>query len=372
MKLMFVANYMWDIYIFRAGVLRAMVADGHEVIVVAPDDKRIEIEKVIPGLRSINIKLNKRGMNPIEDIKLSYELYKLYRKEKPDLIFHYTIKPNIYGTLAAKFARMRSIAILTGLGYSFIQNTLISKVAVALYKFSLRFSKEIWVLNTEDKEVLLQKKIGSRDRIFILPGEGIDCERFKFLPKERKDEKIVFLMIARAFLDKGFKEYEESARYLRNKYRDKVEFWYLGALGENAISGITKDYMDNLVEEGIIKYLGITDKPEFIIKECDAIVLPSYREGISKTLLEGAAMEKAIIASDVPGCKEIVDEGKTGFLAEVKNVDSLIGKLEKFINLSDEEKENLGKRGREKILREFDEKIIVNIYRNKILELIKE
>ena len=146
MKIMFVANYMWDIYIFRAGVLRALVEDGHEVIAVAPDDGRIDMEKAIPGLRAISINLNKRGINPIEDLKLVKELHSLYKKENPDLIFHYTIKPNIYGTIAAKLAGKKSIAILTGLGYSFIQKSLVSKIAVGLYKFSLRFSKEIWVI----------------------------------------------------------------------------------------------------------------------------------------------------------------------------------------------------------------------------------
>lgn len=368
MKIMFVANYMWDIYIFRAGVLRALVKDGHEVLVVAPNDGRIDMEKAIPGVKEINISLNKRGINPIEDMKLVMELRRIYMKEKPDLIFHYTIKPNIYGTLASKLSKNKSIAILTGLGYSFIQNGLISKIAVLLYKFSLKFSKEIWVLNEDDKEALISRGIGDREKIFILPGEGIDCERFKPLPRERRDEKTVFLMVARAFLDKGFKEYEQSARRLRKLYPDRVEFWYLGALGESAVSGIDKPYMDKLVEEGVLNYLGTVDKPELIIKECDAIVLPSYREGISKTLLEGGAMAKPIIASRVTGCKEIVEDGKSGYLVEVKNVDDLVEKLEKFIKLKPEEREIMGRAGREKILKEFDEKIIIDIYRKKITE----
>lgn len=366
MKLMFVANYMWDIYIFRAGVLRALVEDGHEVIAVAPDDGRIDMEKAIPGLRAISIDLNKRGMNPLEDLKLMKDLYKLYKLEKPDLIFHYTIKPNIYGTLGAKLAKRESIAILTGLGYSFIKDSLVSKIAKFLYKFSLKFSKEIWVLNEDDKKTLLSNGIGEEKKIFILPGEGTDCERFSPLPKERKDEKTVFLMIARAFLDKGFKEYEESARKIKGKYGEKVEFWYLGALGENATSGITKEYMDSLVKEGVINYLGVTDKPELVIKECDAIVLPSYREGISKTLLEGGAMAKPIIATDVTGCKEIVENEKTGYLVKVKDVDDLVEKMERFIALPSSERKAMGEAGREKILKEFDEKIIIDIYRKKI------
>lgn len=369
MKILFVANYMWDIYIFRAGVIRALVSDGHEVVVVAPDDGRIDMEKAIPGVKSLSINLNKRGINPIEDLKLTLELYKLYKKENPDIIFHYTIKPNIYGTLAAKMAGKKSVAILTGLGYSFVKGGVIAKIAVGLYKFSLKFSKEIWVLNSNDKETLIKLGIGDKKKIFILPGEGTDCERFKPMPMERKDNKIVFLMVARAFFDKGFREYEEAARILKKEYGESIEFQFLGALGGEAVSGVTKEHMDKLVNEGVINYLGTVNKPELVIKEADCIVLPSYREGISKVLMEGAAMEKPIIATNVTGCKEIVENSVTGYLVKVADSEDLGQGMKKFINLSAEERKTMGVAGREKILKEFDEKIIINIYREKILEL---
>lgn len=369
MKILFVANYMWDIYIFRAGVIRALVSDGHEVAVVAPDDGRIDMEKAIPGVKSISINLNKRGINPIEDLKLTLELYKLYKKENPDIIFHYTIKPNIYGTLAAKMAGKKSVAILTGLGYSFVKGGVIAKIAVGLYKFSLKFSKEIWVLNSDDKETLIKSGIGDKKKIFILPGEGTDCERFKPMPMERKDNKIVFLMVARAFFDKGFREYEEAARILKKEYGENIEFQFLGALGGEAVSGVTKEHMDKLVNEGVINYLGTVNRPELVIKEADCIVLPSYREGISKVLMEGAAMEKPIIATNVTGCKEIVENSVTGYLVKITDSEDLAQGMKKFINLSAKERKTMGVAGREKILKEFDEKIIINIYREKILEL---
>lgn len=369
MKILFVANYMWDIYIFRGGVLRALVNDGHEITVVAPDDKRIDMEKAIKGLKAVSIKLNKRGINPIEDLKLTYDLYKLYKKENPDLIFHYTIKPNIYGTLAAKLAGKKSVAVLTGLGYSFVKGGLIAKIAATLYKFSLHFSREIWVLNRDDKETLLENGIGDHKKIFILPGEGTDCERFKPLPMERKDKKTVFLMVARAFFDKGFREYEEAARTLKEKYGEQIEFWFLGALGGEAVSGVTKEHMEKLVKEGVINYLGTVDKPENIIKEADCVVLPSYREGISKVLMEGAAMEKPIITTDVTGCRDIVDDNINGYLVKARDSQDLIDKMKKFIFLSPVERKAMGEAGRKKILREFDEKIIIEIYRDKIKKL---
>ena len=369
MKILFVANYMWDIYIFRGGLLKALVADGHNVIAAAPDDGRIDMEKVIPGLKSVSITLNKRGINPVEDMKLTYDLYKLYRRENPDIIFHYTIKPNIYGSIAAKIAKKKSVAILTGLGYSFVKGGLISKLAIILYRFSLKFSREIWVLNSDDKETLIKSRIGNREKVFILPGEGTDCERFRPLPMDRKDDRTIFLMVARAFFDKGFKEYEEAARVLRKKYRDKVEFQFLGALGGEAVSGITEEYMKKLQEEKVINYLGTVNYTENVIKEIDCLVLPSYREGISKVLMEGAAMKRPIIATNVTGCKEIVDDGKNGYLVNVKDSIDLAEKMERFILMSKEERKEMGKKGREKILREFDEKIIIDIYRKKISEL---
>lgn len=369
MKILFVANYMWDIYIFRSGVIRAMVQDGHDVVVVAPDDGRIDMEKAIPGVKSISINLNKRGINPIEDIKLTFELYKLYKQENPDIIFHYTIKPNIYGTLAAKMAGKKSVAILTGLGYSFVKGGIIAKIAVGLYRFSLKFSKEIWVLNNDDKQTFINSKIGNEKKIFVLPGEGTDCERFKPMSKERNDDKTLFLMVARAFFDKGFREYEESARIIKKEFGEKVEFQFLGALGGEAVSGVTKEHMDSLVSEGIINYLGIVNKPELVIKEADCIVLPSYREGISKVLMEGASMEKPIIATNVTGCKEIVENGVTGYLVKVADSNDLAQAMKKFISLSKEERDSMGKAGREKILREFDEKIVIDIYRDKIQNL---
>ena len=189
------------------------------------------------------------------------------------------------------------------------------------------------------------------------------------MPMERKDDRIVFLMVARAFFDKGFREYEEAARILKKEYGEKVEFQFLGALGGEAVSGVTKEHMDKLVAEGIINYLGTVNKPELVIKEADCIVLPSYREGISKVLMEGAAMEKPIIATNVTGCKEIVENNVTGYLVKVADSEDLAQGMRKFINLSAEERKAMGEAGREKILKEFDEKIIINIYREKILEL---
>lgn len=365
MKLMFVANKLWDVYIFRGGVIKKLVQEGHEVIILAPEDGRIDVEKEL-GAKVIDIKVDKRGVNPVKDLEMMMILSKIYKKEKPDLIFHYTIKLNIFGTLAAKIEGIKSIAVLTGLGYSFVNSGLISKIAKFLYKISLKYAEEVWVLNSDDKEILIKEDIINGKKIFILPGEGIDTNMFKPSEKTRKDEKKVFLMISRAIFDKGVAEYVASAGLAKKKYGDKVEFQFLGALAEDKKDGFVQEDMDYIVESGAINYLGITNDVPSIVKEADCIVLPSYREGISRVLLEAASMEKVTIATDVTGCKEIIDRDKTGFLVRPKDTNSLLENIDKFMSLSDEEIEKFGRLAREKVVSEFEEKIVLDIYREKV------
>lgn len=364
MKIMFVANKLWDVYIFRGGVIKSLIGDGHEIKIVAPDDGRVDSKKIL-GAESIDIQVDKRGMNPLRDLMLFFQLLNLYKKEKPDLVFHYTIKLNIYGTMAARCLGIKSIAILTGLGYSFVQKGLVSKIAKALYKFSLKGAMEVWVLNKDDRDYLLNDKITEERKLFILPGEGVNTEKYKAIPKEFREQGTIFLMVARAFFDKGFREYEEAARDIKNRYPE-TKFKFLGALGENNRGGVDKKYMDNLVSDGVMEYLGITDDVPAVVKDADCIVLPSYREGISMVLLEAAAMEKPIIATDVTGCREIVEDGVTGFLVEPRSGKFVSEAMDKFIKTSQEERKLMGKKAREKIKKEFDESLIINIYREKV------
>nr|WP_307775523.1 glycosyltransferase family 4 protein [uncultured Cetobacterium sp.] len=366
LKIFFTANVLWDIYIFRYGVLKALIDDGHEVVAVAPNDERIDFFKEL-GIRHIPIELSKRGVNPLKDFKLFTQLFGIYRKEKPDLIFHYTIKPNIYGTLASSLLKISNVAVLTGLGFSFIEGGIVSKIAKRLYRFALKFANEVWVLNEDDEKELVDRKIVKKDKVFILPGEGVNTDKFFPMKKEGKD--IVFLMVARAFYDKGFREYVEAARRVKEKYPE-AKFWFLGALGGHRANGIDKEAMDTLVKEGIIEYLGHRKDVQNVIAAASCIVLPSYREGISKVLMEASSMEKPVIASNVTGCKEIVEDKKTGYLVKAKSVIELEKRMIDFIELPESEKIEMGKNGRIKILREFDEKIIIEIYRRKIWNLV--
>ena len=364
-KIIISSNTSWSIYNFRLNLIRALKDKGYKVVIVAPYDKYADILK--QEFEYFNIFINSKGTNPVEDLKTLWQYYRIYKKIKPQIIFHYTIKPNIYGTIAAKFVNIPSIAITTGLGYAFINENIVSKIVKMMYKFSLRYAYQVWFLNRDDENVFIENNIINKEKSFVLPGEGIDSQKFKPFKVERKDNIFRFLLIARMLWDKGIGEYVEAAKIVKQKYKN-VEFLLLGPIGVDNPTAISKEQIQKWVNEGIVKYLGVTDDVRNEIAKADCIVLPSYREGTSRVLLESAAMAKPIITTNVPGCKEVVDDGANGYLCKVKDAKDLADKMEKMINLSEKERIQMEKAGREKIIKEFDEKIIIEKY----VEVIKD
>lgn len=361
-KIAFVDNTLWGLLNFRGDVIKVLHKDGNKITLIAPFDSNISL-KEYQGIKYIPIKLSRKGKNIFQEIKYLFSLYKIYKEEKFDLIFHYTIKPNIYGNIAAKLNKIESISIIPGLGHLFIKESIITKIAERLYKFALNFSKEVWFLNNDDKELFIKRKLVDRKKVKILPGEGINLEKFYPIRKKRRDNKIIFLMVARVLWEKGFKEYTEAAEFLKKKYSN-LEFQLLGMIDENNPSGVEKEIIENYHKKGIINYLGTSNNVREIIANCDCLVLPSfYREGIPRTLMEGAAMEKPLITTNIQGCKEVVEDNYNGYLCEAKNSRDLIDKIESFILLSKEEKEKLGKNGREKMLKKFSVNIIIEKYK---------
>ena len=359
-KIVLSSNTSWSIYNFRLGLVKKLL-ENYEVIIVAPKDKYSQ--KLIDlGCGYYDIYIDNKGTNPINDLKTFWQYYRLYKKIKPDLIFHYTIKSNIYGTIAAKLNNILSIAITTGLGYAFINNNLISKIVKFLYKFSFKFANQVWFLNQDDYEVFINQNLISKEKGYILPSEGINTEEFKPMNIEKKDNIFRFLLIARILWDKGIGEYVKAAKIIKQKYQN-VEFLLLGAVGVDNPTVISKEQIDKWVGEGIVKYLGVTDNVKSEIAKADCVVLPSYyREGIPRVLLEAAAMEKPIITTDNVGCRDVVDDGVNGLLCKPRDYRDLVDKMEKMLNLSEEERIKMGKRGREKIIREFDERIVIKKY----------
>lgn len=361
-------NTAWNIYNFRLGLIKALQKEGYKVIAIAPKDeyaKKLEDE----GVKFFDIKINNKGTNPIEDMKLIFDYVKVYKKAKPDVILSYTIKPNIYGSIAAGIVKIPVISNISGLGTVFLNNSITSKIARSLYKIGLRFPKKVFFQNRDDRDLFVKYKLVDIKKTDLLPGSGIDTQKFAPIEIQRDDNKLKFLMIARLVKDKGLYEYLKAAEELKQKYKD-VEFLLLGAFYPGNPTAITKEELNEWVKIGIVNYLGVSDNVKEEIAKVDCVVLPSYREGLSRVLLEAAAMAKPIVTTDVPGCKDIIEDGINGFLCQVKNYKDLAEKIEKMMNLSEAKRKKMGQKGREKILKEFNEEIVIRKYLNSIIKIL--
>ncbi|MEA2110992.1 MAG: glycosyltransferase family 4 protein [Campylobacterota bacterium] len=364
-------NTSWNVFNFRLGLCKELQKLGYEIIVIAPKDEYTQ-KLINIGFTHFDITIHNKGTNPIQDAILTYKYFLLYRKIQPDIALHFTIKPDIYASLAAGILQIPIITNITGLGSLFVHDRFSTKIAKLLYKIALNLPKKVFFQNMEDKEAFIYHKLVSRERTGLLPGSGIDPELFK--PQRKTaytDSTFIFLMIARLVKDKGIMEYIEAAQILHVKY-PHVEFQVLGALYEENPTAVSTEELQSWIDNGIINYLGHSDHVSDLIKECDCIVLPSYREGMSRILLEAASMEKPIVTTKVPGCMEIVDDTKNGFLCHVADAKDLTAKMEKMLNLNYDTIKAMGRYSREKIMADFDEHIIIEKYLAVIQEVLPD
>lgn len=344
---------------FRYQLLRSLREDGYKIYIVAPKDNFTETLEAM-GCKCIDIKLSRKGINPIEDLALIYNLYKIYKKIKPNIIFNYSIKPIVYGSIAARMAKIPSIAVNIGLGYTFINDNFIAKISHKLYKFSLQFPKMVWFINEDDKNEFIQRGFVDATHTLVLPSEGVDLEYF--YPQEKKNRDIVFLLIARMLFDKGIEEFYKAAKNLKIKYPN-VRFQLLGNVDLDNPRGIEEKTLQEWSSEGTIEYLGYKKDVRAYIAEASCVVLPSYREGKGMTLIEAGAMGKPLIATNVEGCKDIVINNFNGYLCEVKNELSLSEVMEKFLLLSEPKQQMLGFNSKKFIQENFDIRNVIKIYK---------
>lgn len=347
---------------FRHGLLSRLINDGYQLTIIAPHDEFSDKLQEM-GCTVADLPMEAKGTNPLRDLKLFHTLYLLYQQIAPDFIIHYTIKPNIYGSLAAKWAGIPSIAITTGLGYTFVNDNLVAKVARGLYKLAFRFPKQVWFLNEDDRQVFLQHQSVSQDKAVLLHGEGVDLSHFVPQAQQEPDGKVRFLLIARILWDKGIGEYIEAARIVRQQYPQAV-FQLLGACGVANPSVIEREQIAKWEEEGLVEYLGTTPDVRPVIANADCVVLPSYREGIPRTMIESAAMAKPLIVTDVPGCRDVVLPNQTGYLCPVKDAAALAACCEQLIAMTPEARAEMGAAGRRFMSDTFDEKLVIEQYMN--------
>lgn len=365
MKILISINAAWNILNFRTGLVRALLAVGHEVVAAAPADEHVPALEAL-GCRFVPLPMDNKGTNPASDALLFWRYLRLLRAEQPDVFLGYTIKPNVYGSLAARLLGIPFINNISGLGTAFIRDGLLTRIVKPLYRQALWHSNRVFFQNEDDRELFINEGLVRLEQVGLLPGSGIDLQRFRPRPpRETARDETRFLLIARMLWDKGVGEFVEAARAI-NKLHPAVRFQLLGFLDAENRTAVPRRKVEQWVTEGLVNYLGVTDDVRPFIADADCVVLPSYREGTPRTLLEAAAMGKPLIATNVPGCREVVGDGVNGFLCEARDADDLAEKMSRFIALSDAEKAVMGECGHQKMEREYDERIVIDRYMQEI------
>ena len=369
MHILMTVNAAWNIWNFRRPLVEALVGDGHRVTVLAPPDDAVpELERLGCIVRPLAMSV--KGLNPLADLKLQRRYARIFREEQPDAVLSYTIKNNIFGARAAQSAGVPFLPNVTGLGTAFLSGKLLQTVTEQLYRRSFRSLPLVFFQNEDDRDLFLNRRLVSADQARLLPGSGIDLDRFSPAVMPPAEAPPVFLMIARLLRDKGVVEFVEAARQVKARH-PQVRFQLLGSAGSENRSAIDAATVQGWVAEGVIDYLGTTNDVRPAIADASCVVLPSYREGAPRTLIEAAAMARPVITTDVPGCRAVVDRDLSGFLCEVRSAESLATAIERFLALSPDQQQVMGEAGRTKMEREYDQAIVVHAYREAIASLVK-
>ena len=363
-----VANSTWNIRNFRLNVISELLRLDYNIVVIAPIDDYISYLDNFPQIKHYNLpRLSRKGKNPVEDFLLFGQLLKMYRKIKPDMILHYTIKPNIYGSFASHLCRIPTISFITGLGYAFIHNGIVSKIVRRLYRLAFRFNEKVFFENIDDRILFIKEGIIRSSQGISTKGCGVDIDYFQPLSPMLKRNTIIFSFIGRLLYDKGISEFVHAAEILKKKY-SHLEFQIIGETDKDNPASIHKADLLRWVEAKTVHYRGFHSDVRDIIDRSDCIVLPSYREAIARTLTEAMSMARPIITTDTAGCREAVEEGKNGYLVKLRNAESLANAMEKFALLPIESKRKMGDYGRKKAVAEFDDRVIAK----QIVSVIEE
>lgn len=365
MKIIFCDNGISMLLNFRIDVIRHYIDLGNEVILIYPDmTHREELAPQIPqGCRTVRVNVNPNSTNIFKDTIYLRTLYRIYRNERPDVVFHYTIKPNIYGTIAARLAGVKNkVSMVAGLGYVFNGNSIRKRLARLLYKIGLRLSNVVITLNSANRDLLVDHGYVCKDKIVLFEcGEGVNLASYKFIRNEFGCVR--FLMVARVLYDKGYTEFVEAARIVRRHYPE-VAFELLGPIDDKSPMRVPREVIEKDVAEGAIDYLGVTnDVPAVVGRDgVVVVVVSSYHEGMNRSLMEACAMGRPVITSDIPGCRELVDETVNGFKVAPKNAESLALAMESFISLPRERKIAMGEASYRKAISQYDMQITLKRY----------
>ncbi len=356
-----VSNSSWYTWNFRLGVLHRLRELGAEVYVISPHD-HYSTKLIAEGFHFVQLPIAVYSTNPLRELWGLFKMIHIYRKYRFDFIFHYTVKPNIYGTIAAWYCHIPSIAITTGLGLIRDEGGRFAKaILLVLYKVAAKLSKQVWFLNKDDQQYFWDKNIVSPGKSFILPSEGVNIDWYRPRESTRVHKTVRFLYAGRIVWSKGIREFYEAARYFQKKGYD-CSFHLLGFIVPDHPDAVSFDLVQQWQAEGILRFHGETEDIRPFLAEADCIVLPSYHEGVSRLLLEAASMARPIITTDTMGCREVVEHSCNGLLCKAKDSVSLIQTMETFLAMLPEERNHMGIEGRKRVLKEFDEDIVIRHY----------
>jgi len=361
-RILILSNHFITLYNFRKELIKRLNDEGHEVYISMPKSEDNKFFKDM-GCKIIETPIDRRGINPVRDLGLIMSYIRIMKEVKPDIVFSYTIKPNIYGSIASNITKNKQVNNITGTGGTFLKRNFVSEVAKHLYKMSIKKSYKVFFQNSGDRDLFVKNNM-VKDNYAMLPGSGVNLEQFQVsdLPS---DEETSFIFMGRIMELKGIDQYLETANVVKVEY-PKTNFYIAGFIEEEKYKSIIEEYDS----KGIIKYIGFQKDIKSWIEKCHCTILPSHGgEGVPNVLLESAAMGRVCIASIINGSKDVIDDGVTGYLFETGSTEDLKDKVKKFLDLSFEEKVNMGLAGRAKVEREFDRQIVIDKYLDEIRKL---
>ena len=364
MKLLFCDNRLGGLLGFRIDVIRHFIQEGHEVVLVCPQPSS-EWDKIgqtdLDNVRIIYVPMEANGQNPIKDLRLMMSYYRLFRKERPDRIITYTIKPNIYAGLAARCLHIPVISMIAGLGYAFEGNGLLKQMLRTLYRVGLKKAKHVLVLNQSNYDIVLAHHLTTKDKLILLSGgEGVNLDQYPVSEADFTDGTI-FLVISRVLYDKGYQEFVDAIKQMPKD--NNVRFQWLGPTAFDRPFGVPQNVFESDCQKGDFEYLGVTnDVKQYMGKENVVIVLPSYMEGMSRSLMEALAMGRPIITTDIPGCREMVETEKNGFLVPPKDSTVLAEAMKRFLELSEDQKRAMAQYSHKIALQRFDVRKVMEVY----------